>query len=93
MNEGQYKIHSTNPVKILQSSVQKRRLVKSLEDLVQHYDGTVRNSNNEVIQFHYGGDGLDPMMMEGKDKPVDFQRVLEHIQAASPYAGIFNFIL
>ena len=89
-----YKIHSTNPVKILQSSVQKRRLVKSLEDLVQHYDGTVRNSNNEVIQFHYGGDGLDPMMMEGKDKPVDFQRVLEHIQAASPYAGtIFNFIL
>ena len=54
----------------------------------------MRNSNNEVIQFHYGGDGLDPMMMEGKDKPVDFQRVLEHIQAASPYAGtIFNFIL
>ena len=53
----------------------------------------MRNSNNEVIQFQYGGDGLDPMMMEGKDKPVDFQRVLEHIQAASPYAGIFNFIL
>ena len=44
-------------------------------------------SNNEVIQFHYGGDGLDPMMMEGKDKPVDFQRVLEHIQASSPYSG------
>ena len=53
----------------------------------------MRNSNNEVIQFQYGGDGLDPMMMEGKDKPVDFQRVLEHIQAASPYAGIVNFIL
>ena len=88
-----FKIHSTNPVKTLQSPVYKRRLVKSLEDLVQHYDGTVRNSNNEVIQFQYGGDGLDPMMMEGKDKPVDFQRVLEHIQAASPYAGIFNFIL
>ena len=25
-------------------------------------------------------------MMEGKDKPVDFQRVLEHVQAAMPYA-------
>jgi DNA-directed RNA polymerase III subunit RPC1 len=64
-----------------------RRLVKSLEDLVQHYDHTVRNSSNEVIQFVYGGDGLDPMMMEGKDKPVDFLRVLEHIKAVSPYPG------
>ena len=25
------------------------------------------------------------MMMEGKDKPVDFYRVLEHIKAVSPY--------
>ena len=27
---------------------------------------------------------MDPMMMEGKDKPVDFQRILEHVQAAYP---------
>jgi hypothetical protein len=26
------------------------------------------------------------MMMEGKDKPVDFYRVVEHIKAVSPYA-------
>ena len=39
----------------------------------------------QVVQFEYGGDGLDPMMMEGKDKPVDFYRVLEHIKAVSPY--------
>ena len=62
-----------------------RRLVKSLEDLVLHYDNTVRNSSNEVVQFEYGGDGLDPMMMEGKDKPVDFQRVFDHVRAISPY--------
>ena len=42
------------------------------------YDNTVRNSSGEVIQFDYGGDGLDPMMMEGRDKPVDFERVLRH---------------
>ena len=65
-----------------------RRLVKSLEDLVQHYDGTVRNSTNEVIQFEYGGDGLDPMMMEVNHKPVDFSRVLDHIKAISPYSGM-----
>lgn len=61
-----------------------RRLVKSLEDLVQHYDDTVRNSSDEVVQFEYGGDGLDPMMMEGRDKPVDFGRVLHHVKAVSP---------
>ena len=63
-------------VKTAETGYMQRRLVKSLEDLVLHYDNTVRNSNNEVIQFQYGGDGLDPMMMEGKDKPVDFARVM-----------------
>lgn len=28
------------------------------------YDGTVRNSLNEVVQFIYGGDGLDPIGIE-----------------------------
>lgn len=69
-------------VKTAETGYMQRRLVKSLEDLVQHYDGTVRNSSNEVVQFEYGGDGLDPMMMEGKDKPVDFNRILEHVRAS-----------
>jgi DNA-directed RNA polymerase III subunit RPC1 len=72
-------------VKTAETGYMQRRLVKSLEDLVQQYDNTVRNSSNEVIQFEYGGDGLDPMMMEGKDKPVDFHRVLEHVKASSKY--------
>lgn len=72
-------------VKTAETGYMQRRLVKSLEDLVQHYDGTVRNSSNEVVQFVYGGDGLDPMMMEGKDQPVDFGRVLDHVRASSPY--------
>lgn len=62
-----------------------RRLVKSLEDLCCQYDSTVRNSTGEIIQFVYGGDGLDPTYMEAKDRPVDFQRALDHIKAASPY--------
>jgi DNA-directed RNA polymerase III subunit RPC1 len=60
---------------------------QSLEDLVLHYDNTVRNSSGEVVQLTYGGDGLDPMMMEGKDRPVDFARVLAHVRASSPCAG------
>ena len=48
--------------------------------IYMQYDDTVRNSSGEVIQFHYGGDNLDPLMMEGKDKPVDFARVLDHVK-------------
>ena len=44
----------------------------------------MRNSSGEVIQFHYGGDDLDPMMMEGRDKPVDFERILALVRASNP---------
>ena len=35
-----------------------RRLVKSLEDVMVQYDGTVRNSLGNVMQFLYGEDGM-----------------------------------
>ena len=53
---------------------------QSLEDLCSQYDLTVRNSEGFIVQFKYGGDGLDPAAMEGKDKPVAFQRVMEHVK-------------
>ncbi|EGW07354.1 DNA-directed RNA polymerase III subunit RPC1 [Cricetulus griseus] len=58
----------------------KRRLVKSLEDLCSQYDLTVRSSTGDIIQFIYGGDGLDPAAMEGKDEPLEFKRVLDNIK-------------
>ena len=54
--------------------------VKSLEDLATQYDLSVRNSVGDVVQFMYGGDGLDPTDMEGKDKPLDYNRVFSHVQ-------------
>jgi len=71
-------------VKTAETGYMQRRLVKSLEDLCMQYDMTVRNSSGEVIQFEYGGDGLDPMMMEGNGKPVDFIRILELVTHISP---------
>lgn len=59
-----------------------RRLVKSLEDLCSQYDLTVRSSTGDIIQFIYGGDGLDPADMEGKDEPLEFQRVLDNIRVS-----------
>ena len=72
-------------VKTAETGYMQRRLVKALEDLCVQYDMTVRNSMGEIIQFNYGGDGLDPTYMEGKDCPVNFQRTLDHIRAKYPY--------
>ncbi|KAJ8955952.1 hypothetical protein NQ314_006801 [Rhamnusium bicolor] len=45
----------------------------SLEDLVVHYDGSVRNAEGDIVQINYGCDSLDPTYME------------EHIRAKCPY--------
>ncbi|GFR13195.1 DNA-directed RNA polymerase III subunit RPC1, partial [Trichonephila clavata] len=55
-------------VKTAETGYMQRRLIKSLEDLCLHYDMSVRNSIGEVVQFIYGGDGLDPATMEGVNK-------------------------
>lgn len=65
-------------VKTAETGYMQRRLVKCLEDLCVQYDMTVRTCTNDIVQFTYGGDSLDPAYMEGKDQPVDFKRVLSH---------------
>ncbi|KAL6087520.1 hypothetical protein STEG23_022173 [Scotinomys teguina] len=71
-------------VKTAETGYMQRRLVKSLEDLCSQYDLTVRSSTGDIIQFIYGGDGLDPAAMEGKDEPLEFKRVLDNIKAVFP---------
>ncbi|KAM9558342.1 DNA-directed RNA polymerase III subunit RPC1 isoform 1-T1 [Salvelinus alpinus] len=68
-------------VKTAETGYMQRRLVKSLEDLCSQYDLTVRSSTGDIIQFVYGGDGLDPAAMEGKDEPLEFNRVLDNIRS------------
>lgn len=65
-----------------------RRLVKSLEDLCSQYDLTVRSSTGDIIQFIYGGDGLDPAAMEGKDEPLEFKRVLDNIRVSGQFVDL-----
>lgn len=72
-------------VKTAETGYLQRRLVKCLEDLVVHYDGTVRNAIGEVVEFTYGGDGLDPVFMEIKDKPVDLPRQMLQTRARHPF--------
>jgi DNA-directed RNA polymerase II subunit RPB1 len=53
-------------VKTADSGYIQRKLVKALEDLRVRWDGTVRNSVDEIIQFLYGEDGLDGTCLEAQ---------------------------
>lgn len=48
-------------VKTARSGYLQRCLVKNLEALHVNYDGTVRGAGNDIVQFSYGDDGLDPV--------------------------------
>jgi len=51
-------------VKISETGYIQRRLVKAMEDITVKYDGTVRNSLGDVIQFLYGEDGMGAVWIE-----------------------------
>ncbi|KAM9928092.1 hypothetical protein OXX59_002068, partial [Metschnikowia pulcherrima] len=51
-------------VKTAETGYIQRRLVKALEDIMVHYDGTTRNSLGDIIQFVYGEDGIDATSVE-----------------------------
>lgn len=70
-------------VKTAQTGYMARRLMKALEDLSLHYDSTVRNSENTVVQFQYGSDGLCPWKMETNDRPLDLPRLYNHVLAST----------
>ena len=40
-----------------------RKLIKSLEDLVVTYDGTVRNAQQQIVQFYYGDNQINPIYL------------------------------
>jgi DNA-directed RNA polymerase II subunit RPB1 len=57
-------------VKTSQTGYISRRLIKALEDLMVHYDMTVRNNKNKIVQFKYGDDAFDPIKVENQTIPL-----------------------
>ncbi|XP_049850665.1 uncharacterized protein LOC126323716 [Schistocerca gregaria] len=53
-------------VKTSETGYIQRRLVKAMEDVAVQYDGTVRNSIGDIIQFVYGEDGMDSVGVESQ---------------------------
>jgi len=66
-------------VRTQQSGYMQRRLINALEHLRIEYDGTVRNSIGDIIQFRYGEDGVDPAKSD-HGKAVNVARMTEQIR-------------
>lgn len=59
---------SSTAVKTADIGAIQRRMVKSMEDLIVQYDGSVRNQNQTIFQFSYGaGFGSSKMIRQSKD--------------------------
>jgi DNA-directed RNA polymerase II subunit RPB1 len=52
-------------VKTADTGYIQRKLIKSTEDFMVMYDGTVRNSSNKIQQFVYGGGGANTYKQHG----------------------------
>ncbi|VBB18353.1 DNA-directed RNA polymerase II subunit 1-like [Yasminevirus sp. GU-2018] len=52
----------TQVVKTSETGYAQRKLIKTMEDVMIKYDGTVRIANNQIIQLNYGGNGNDTTM-------------------------------
>jgi hypothetical protein len=57
-----------------------RRMIKIAEDIQVKYDGTVRNSSGNIIQFAYGENFLNPvhsMFINGNGVPCNISRIIK----------------
>jgi len=68
-------------VRTQQSGYMQRRLINALEHIRLEYDGTVRNSAGDIIQFKYGEDGVDPAKSD-HGKAVNVSRLVEQLRIA-----------
>ncbi len=65
-------------VRTSKSGYLQRRLINALQELEAQYDGTVRNSEDDIVQFEYGEDGVDPMKMP-KEGTVDVDSIVDRV--------------
>jgi DNA-directed RNA polymerase, subunit A' (EC 2.7.7.6) len=63
-------------VRTSQSGYMQRRLINALLDIHVEYDGTVRDSEGNIIQFLYGEDGIDPTYSYGQE-PIDLDSIIK----------------
>lgn len=65
-------------LKTANSGYLQRCLVKHMEGVRLHYDYTVRDSDDSVLQFIYGDDGIDPSKSRWLNNKIEWQLSNEH---------------
>ena len=67
-------------VKTADTGYIQRRVMKACEDLSVQYDWTVRSAKKNIVQFRFGEDSLDPLVMEGSNNaPVNFAAMWKNL--------------
>ena len=90
LNPREYYLHSLTgregitdtAMKTATSGYIQRRMIKVAEDTKVHYDGTVRNMNDNIIQFCYGNNFMNPSFTSIKSEnvlPLDASRIVDRL--------------
>jgi DNA-directed RNA polymerase subunit A' len=71
-------------VRTSKSGYLQRRLMNALSELEAQYDGTVRDTSDNIIQFEYGEDGTSPVRVSSdQDEPaVNVERITDRVTDA-----------
>jgi DNA-directed RNA polymerase II subunit RPB1 len=70
-----------------------RRLVKAMETVMARYDGTLRTSGGQIVQFLYGEDGMDAVWIESQkfDSLTLTKKEFERVYVLNTTDGDFGY--
>jgi len=67
-------------VRTSKSGYLQRRLINALSELEVQYDGTIRDSNNRIVQFEFGEDGLSPTLVShSSDFSINVSEIAQRV--------------
>ncbi|WP_135667283.1 DNA-directed RNA polymerase subunit A' [Halorhabdus rudnickae] len=67
-------------VRTSKSGYLQRRLINALSELETQYDGTVRDTGDDIVQFEFGEDGTSPVdVSSSNDHDIDVEAIADRI--------------
>ena len=67
-------------VRTSKSGYLQRRLINALSELETQYDGTVRDTNDKIVQFEFGEDGTSPVRVASSDEgEIDVEMIADRV--------------
>ena len=67
-------------VRTSKSGYLQRRLINALSELEAQYDGSVRDTNDRIVQFEFGEDGTSPVTVSSSADPdIDVEGITERV--------------